>query len=202
VARECAVRAIYAAELSQYSLNDALEFVFAGFTDEEQIDELIKGVKYPDATLDLIFRFTRLLAEGVWKGRVKLDRDISAAIPDYDYNRVANVDRNILRVAYFELNEVPYVPPAVTINEAIEMAKKYSTGDSGKFVNGVLATLLLKSPKATWTPESAPQDPDLKEMETIFNTPMVIEDEEVITGDSEQGKMVSRYGVWKLKTSG
>lgn len=198
VARECALRAIYTCELSQVPLEEALELTFDAFHDDEQLEDLTKGVEYPDATLDLVFRFARALATGTWKGRVALDRAISASIPDYDFNRLAAVDRNVMRLALYELNEYPYIPPAVTINEAVEMAKKYSTAESGKFVNGVLGTLVKGTPKATYDPKTAPSDPDLGEAERIFRAPKVEIEEETIEADSEQGKLVNRFG-WTIK---
>lgn len=158
----------------------------------------MRGVEYPDATLDLVFRFARALASGTWKGRVALDRAISPKIPDYDYGRLAAVDRNVMRLALYELNEYPYIPPAVTINEAVEMAKKYSTAESGKFVNGVLGTLLASSPKASFDAKTAPADPDLGEAERIFHAPKVEIEEETVEADSEQGKIVNRFG-WTIK---
>ena len=105
----------------------------------------MQEVDYPEATLDLVQRFARELANGVWKSRVALDRMISAAIQDYDYNRLALIDKNLMRIAVYELENIPYSPPRVTINEAIEIAKRYSTTESGKFVNGVLGNVLKKS---------------------------------------------------------
>lgn len=198
VARECALRAIYTCELSQVGLDEALELTFDAFHDDEQLEDLTKGVEYPDATLDLVFRFARALANGSWKGRVALDRAISAAIPDYDFNRLAAIDRNVMRLALYELNEYLYIPPAVTINEAVEMAKKYSTAESGKFVNGVLGTLVTKTPKANYDPKTAPSDPDLGEAERIFRAPKIELEEETIDADSEQGKIVNRFG-WTIK---
>lgn len=152
-----------------------------------------------DATLDLMSRFARRLAEGTWKDRVKLDRAISAAIPDYDFSRLALVDRTVLRLALFELEEFDYIPPAVTLNEAIEMAKKYSTTESGKFVNGVLHTLLKQSKKANFNQKTAPRDPDLGEIEKIMKAPPPVIEEETVEADSEEGKIAKRYGVWKVK---
>ena len=84
----------------------------------------MREVDYPEATLDLVQRFARELANGVWKSRVALDRMISAAIQDYDYNRLALIDKNLMRIAVYELENIPYIPPRVTINEAIEIAKR------------------------------------------------------------------------------
>jgi transcription antitermination protein NusB len=53
-------------------------------------------------------------------------------------HRIANVDRNILRLAIYEMQHREDIPPVVSINEAVEIAKKFSTEDSGRFVNGIL----------------------------------------------------------------
>jgi hypothetical protein len=125
-----------------------------------------------------------------------LDRLISAAISDYDYNRIALIDKNIMRVAVYELENVDYIPPAVTINEAIEISKKYSTGESSRFINGVLGSVLKTTKKADYNQKSAPKDPDFEEIERIYRAPAMEIDEETIEEDSETGKIVSRFGVW------
>ena len=199
IARECALRALYTADIGQGTLNDALLLTLDSIEDEEQSDELIKGLPMTDATFDLISRFARKLAEGTWKDRVTLDRAISATIPDYDFSRLALVDRSVLRLALYELKEFAYIPPAVTLNEAIEMAKKYSTSESGKFVNGVLHNLLKQTDKANFDPKTAPKDPDVDEIEKIIHAPAPLIEEETVEADSEEGKIAKRYGVWKVK---
>lgn len=177
-------------------LSDAIETVFEEFTDPDLVGEILAEVDYPEATLDLVQRFARELTNGVWKSRVSLDRMISIAIPDYDYNRLALIDKNIMRVAVYEFENIDYVPPAVTINEAIEISKKYSTGESGKFINGVLAKVLKSTKKAEYSQKNAPKDPDFEELERIYRAPAPQLIEETIEEDSETGKIVSRYGIW------
>ena len=70
--------------------------------------------------------------------RAEIDQIIQKNARNYEFSRLSAVDRNILRVGTYELLKCPDVPPAVAINEAIEIAKKFSTDESGKFVNGVL----------------------------------------------------------------
>lgn len=180
-------------------MSDALNLTLDSLDDEEQSEDLVKNVILSEATSALIFKFATDLANGTWRGRVQLDRAISAAIPDYDFSRLALVDRSIMRLALFELQEYPYIPPAVTLNEAIEMAKKYSTTESGKFVNGVLHTLLKQTDKANYDAATAPKDPDLGEIEKILRTPEPVIEEETVQAESEEGKIAKRYGVWKLK---
>jgi len=83
-------------------------------------------------------RFCETLLRGWMAHRVEVDEVIRKNAYNYEFSRLSAVDRNILRVACYELLKCPDVPPAVAINEAIEIAKKFSTDESGKFVNGVL----------------------------------------------------------------
>lgn len=82
--------------------------------------------------------FCRQLIAGVLHLQDKIDAIIRKCCQNYQLQRIAPVDRNILRVALYELLACPDIPPAVAINEAIEIAKKYGTNESGRFVNGVL----------------------------------------------------------------
>lgn len=68
----------------------------------------------------------------------ELDREIRAYLENWSFDRLALVDRNILRLALFEMRHRADIPPVVSINEAVEIAKRFSTEDSGRFVNGVL----------------------------------------------------------------
>ena len=88
--------------------------------------------------------YAQLLANGAREHRDELDGYIAELSEDWSLDRQPAVDRNILRLAMFEIKYVDSVPPIVAVDEAIEMAKKYSTAESGKFVNGVLAGYLKK----------------------------------------------------------
>ena len=70
---------------------------------------------------------------------------ISANTKDWDLDRLTGVDRNILRLALYEMKFMPKTPVAVVINEALEMAKKYSTPESAKFINGILGAAQSKT---------------------------------------------------------
>jgi N utilization substance protein B len=74
----------------------------------------------------------------------EIDGLVEAAAIGWDLDRMAVVDRNVLRLAVAELLERPDIPTAVILNEAVELASAYSTDDSGRFVNGVLATLAVQ----------------------------------------------------------
>lgn len=83
-------------------------------------------------------RFCDTLVQGATKHLASIDEAITKNTQNYELNRISVVDRNVLRVALFEMLHCPDTPPVVSINEAIEIAKKYSTEESGRFVNGVL----------------------------------------------------------------
>src|SRR5512139_1974471 len=84
----------------------------------------------------------RLFTEEIVKGTFKHLKAINAAIlgsaKNWSLDRMATVDRNVLRLATYEILYRMDIPPSVTINEAIELAKKYGTDESGAFVNGIL----------------------------------------------------------------
>jgi N utilization substance protein B len=82
--------------------------------------------------------FGMAIAEGVLAHQGDIDERIRLAASNYDLHRIAAVDRNILRISIFEMLYCPEVPPVVSINEAIEIAKRFGSEDSGRFVNGVL----------------------------------------------------------------
>lgn len=82
--------------------------------------------------------FTEALAQGSTLHQPKIDELISQYAEHWDLKRMAVVDRNILRVGIFELLWMTDVPPKVVINEALEIAKKFSTHESSRFINGIL----------------------------------------------------------------
>ena len=86
----------------------------------------------------LVCDFARILVEGVVDKREELDALISEAADNWRIERMAVLDRNIMRIAVFELLYIDDIPPKVSINEAIELAKRYGNAESGQFVNGVL----------------------------------------------------------------
>ena len=87
--------------------------------------------------------FATRVADGVIAEQVAIDEKISRYTANYELKRISAVDRNILRVAIYEMLFCNDVPPIVAINEAIDIAKKFGTEESGKFVNGVLDRVKL-----------------------------------------------------------
>jgi len=91
-----------------------------------------------DSPNDDIWKFTQSLISGVEEHLKAIDAKITQYATNWQIDRMAVIDRNILRLGFFELNYLSDVPPKVTINEAVELAKKYGDIESGKFVNGIL----------------------------------------------------------------
>lgn len=94
------------------------------------------GLSEPNA------EFALNLVKGTWEKMPEIDRLIEAYAKEWNIKRLANVDKNILRLAVYELKYIDEAPYNVVINEAIELAKVFSTEDSGAFVNGILDTIL------------------------------------------------------------
>lgn len=82
------------------------------------------------------------LVQGVVAQRDQLDRMLGRASTHWRVERMSRVDRNILRLAAYELTCCPDVPPAVVLDEAIELAKQFGESESGAFINGVLSQVL------------------------------------------------------------
>ncbi len=87
--------------------------------------------------------FAKRLAIGTYDHREEIDLCLKNVAQNWDLNRMATIDRNVLRMAVFELLFCPDIPPKVTINEAIEIGKKFSTANSGAFINGILDRVRL-----------------------------------------------------------
>ncbi len=98
--------------------------------------------------------FAQQLFNGTLEKRDSLDKLITTFAENWELDRMAAVDRNILRLAAYEIVEMADTPINVIIDEAVEIAKKYSTADSSKFVNGILDK--LKSARKHHNPDAAP----------------------------------------------
>lgn len=87
--------------------------------------------------------FAKALIEGTHRRRVDIDAVLVRVARNWDLSRMAVIDRNILRMAIHEILHRHDIPPKVTINEAIELGKKFSTANSGSFINGILDRVRL-----------------------------------------------------------
>lgn len=119
--------------------SQALQLLFQAEINHRSIDEVLAGdYALSDGPLD---EFGERLARGVASDRLTLDAIIEQRSKDWSISRMPIVDRNLLRLAVFEILSVPEVATAVTIDEYVELAKAYGADDSRKFINGLLGTV-------------------------------------------------------------
>jgi len=129
-AREAAVQYLYQRELQGDDSDAGLPEFYA-----------LRGLS-PSAR-----RFCESLLAGWAAHRPEIDEAIRRQARNYEFERLSAVDRNVLRIGCHEVLFSDDVPAAVAINEAIEIAKKFSTAESGKFVNGVLDSIRRSHPR-------------------------------------------------------
>lgn len=97
--------------------------------------------RHADPDLADLSRRAADMVAGVWEGREALDAEIAEVASGWRIERMPPIDRNILRLALWELRNRPRTPVPVVISEAVRLARRFSTGRSAGFVNGVLARL-------------------------------------------------------------
>ena len=134
-ARELALQGLYALEFGPTDLNAVVrELRQLASEPESDDDDLATLVRAEGDTLD----FAERLIRGVATHKEDIDTLLGECSTNWKVPRMAMVDRNILRMATYELRFLGEIPPKVTLNEAIEIAKRYGTADSGAFINGIL----------------------------------------------------------------
>ena len=107
-------------------------------------DELARYWAGKDEDPDVV-EFANLIVRGTRENLEEIDSEIKASAEHWVLERMAAVDRNILRASTFEILYLSDVPPAVTINEALEIAKKFSSEESAAFINGILDRIAKKA---------------------------------------------------------
>ena len=120
-AREVALQVLYQLDIGQGNPEEVLAPYGDHFRSSEKVQE-----------------FCKRLINGVKKYQEEIDRVLADHSEHWTLKRMATIDRNILRMAAFELLYCPDIPFKVTLNEAIELAKKFSTEESSAFINGIL----------------------------------------------------------------
>jgi len=120
-AREVALQVLYQLDASQGKANEVLDLFWENFNPSPKARD-----------------FSRRLVEGVCQHLEQIDRLIEDHSENWTFKRMAMVDRNILRLATFELLHCPDIHFKAILNEAIELAKKFGADDSSAFVNGIL----------------------------------------------------------------
>lgn len=119
--REVALHILYQIDISSVDHQSAYQNYLTNYPQKQEVID-----------------FTRMLIEGVKKNLQELDSLIKKYVKNWEIDRMAVIDRNILRIACFEIIFIEEIPPKVSINEAIELAKRFGDVDSPRFVNGVL----------------------------------------------------------------
>jgi len=119
-----------------------MQLIYARMVGGEGDDRALTELIAPHPALDADDeRYIADITEGVWRDRAELDARIGAFARDWPVARMARVDLAILRLSAYELANREDVPPAVSINEAVELTRAYSTEESGAFVNGILGSM-------------------------------------------------------------
>ncbi|MCP6681096.1 transcription antitermination factor NusB [Bacillus nakamurai] len=119
-AREKALQALFQINVSDIAPNEAIRHAL----DEEKTDSFFEQLVY-----------------GVIEHQIQLDEMISGHLVNWKLDRIANVDRAILRLAVYEMVYADDIPANVSLNEAIELAKRFGDDKAAKFVNGVLSNI-------------------------------------------------------------
>ncbi|MBW3622761.1 MAG: transcription antitermination factor NusB [Armatimonadetes bacterium] len=154
-ARELALKMLFQVDIGRVPVADVL----AHFAPDEEIGE-------PPAES---IAYAHDLVRGTAQHLKEIDRLLSSLTEEWTFDRLANVDRNILRMAVYELLYESGVPEEVAINEAVELAKAYSTEESGKFVNGILGNLSRR--RAVDTAGIAPEQAAVPPVEAEIPSP-------------------------------
>jgi len=132
-AREFALQVLYQLDIT----HDDCVAALINFWESREEENLENDLK----------EFTEMLVKGVGENLNTIDAKIAQFAANWELARMAVVDRNILRLSCFELLFRDDIPPKVSINEAVELAKKYSGQEAGKFVNAILDKIKIEKKK-------------------------------------------------------
>jgi len=124
LSREISLKVLFQIDLVNANIEETLRYTF-------------EDSKYSDKVKE----FTLTLVKGVVSNLPEIDKAIEEYTDNWSLERITNIDRNILRIAIYEILYLKNIPKSVSINEAVELAKKYGTKSSFSFVNGVLGKI-------------------------------------------------------------
>lgn len=119
-AREKALQALFQIDIGKINVDDAYQFVI----EDSKEDDFLKEIVY-----------------GTHQHLAEIDELIQTFLDHWTLDRLGSVDRNLLRIAVYELMYMPDIPASVTISEAVEIAKKFGDDKSSRFINGVLSKI-------------------------------------------------------------
>jgi len=134
-ARIVAVQCLYQMEMNRVPPQEALQAAM-----EEALSDNESGTDVTDA--DALLRYVRTMLDELVPKIAEIDGLLAGYLQGYKVERLSRVDREVLRVAVYEMLYRDDIPPKVAVNEAIEVAKHFGTDESGKFVNGVLGKMV------------------------------------------------------------
>jgi transcription antitermination protein NusB len=147
-ARELALQVLFHVDVGRSDPDTALFQAFAREVEEGAGEPLSEK----DAT------YARDLVLGTWERKDDLDELIARYAKDWAVDRLAGVDRAILRLAIYEIRHQEDVPDGVVADEAVELAKSFSTAESGKFINGILGSVIRGLEQGTASVETISRD--------------------------------------------
>jgi len=124
LSREMGLKALFQVDLVKANIEETLKYTFENGEFSDEVKE-----------------FTLLLVKGVMSNLSEIDKAINNYTNNWSLERITNIDRNILRISICEILYLKNIPKSVSINEAVELAKKYGTKSSFSFVNGVLGKI-------------------------------------------------------------
>ncbi len=143
--REAAVQFLYQFDVNRRPVDESLTVFWSIRTGQGNADTPAK-----------VRTYTEELVKGITAHLPEIDAKITRFAANYELHRIATVDRNILRLAIYEMLHCPEIPPVVSINEAIDIAKRFGGDESGRFVNGILDRVRGELKRPSRAP-SAPQ---------------------------------------------
>lgn len=149
--RIIALQTLYEQELRQDADDSGFDIDFVLDRNIARYEEMVDDVD-----------FVRQLVHGVTKQAEKLDAALQPVAPEWPIDQIARMDRLVLRIGLYELENEADVPPKVVINEAVELAKAFGGDNSSKFINGVLGTLLRTKEDAKKPAKKSPAKPKKK----------------------------------------
>jgi transcription antitermination protein NusB len=135
VVREIVVQSLYQMEMNEVDSVEAVSMLLSEAAEENETERVIGDeVQVKEYVLQLV--------NGTWESKDSIDELLTHYLKGWQVSRLSRVDRQILRLAVYELTSREDVPGKVAVNEAIELSKHFGTEESGKFVNGVLGRMI------------------------------------------------------------
>ncbi|WP_055107690.1 transcription antitermination factor NusB [Paenibacillus ihumii] len=135
LAREIAIQSLYQMEMNEVGAEEAVSMLIAEAAGENESEVELSDVERTKT-------FVLELVNGTWEHKTAIDEMLADYLKNWQVSRLSKVDRQVLRLAVYEMVFRDDVPGKVAVNEAIELAKHFGVEESGKFVNGVLGKMI------------------------------------------------------------